>query len=407
MNFYRNLRTLLASIALFLGIVVPGLAQTTGEVELVGIVEAMTLNTVTINEQEIDVSTAEFNTSIEVGAIVQVEGTLNTDGMITARELNPVDEGTVPGEAELIGILESFDGTTMVVNGQTIDISIAGFNGAIRVGELVKVHATATDAGTWLTREVEPFVADENDSVAVGEFEIIGTLEEIGDGFIVVSGQVISIVDAEVKDPLVPGVLVKVHLSEVNGELLAREVENANTDDNNNPNANDNANVNQNDNANQNANASQNDNTNQNDNDNQNANDNDNQNDNTSTEPEISAQEAINIVLEIYPNTSIIAIELDDKFGGTLVWEIHTSHGLELNIDAQSGVILTIENDNNNTNDNSNINGNDNSNNNVNNNSNNNANTNGNDNDDDDDNSGMGSDDDDDDDNSGMGSNDD
>jgi hypothetical protein len=56
------------------------------------------------------------------------------------------------------------------------------------------------------------------------EIEIVGTLQQIGDGFIVVSGQRIGVIGAEIKNPLVVGALV-------NGQLVAREVENADLDD--------------------------------------------------------------------------------------------------------------------------------------------------------------------------------
>jgi LysM repeat protein len=60
-----------------------------------------------------------------------------------------------------------------------------------------------------------------------GEVELIGALEQVGNGFIVVSGQTISINGAEIKDPLTVGDMVKVHYSLVGGQAVAREVERA------------------------------------------------------------------------------------------------------------------------------------------------------------------------------------
>ena len=71
-----------------------------------------------------------------------------------------------------------------------------------------------------------PEVAPDDD-----EFEIVGTLQQIGNGFIVVAGLPIGIVDAEINDPLIQGGLVKAHLSVVNGQLVAREVERADRGD--------------------------------------------------------------------------------------------------------------------------------------------------------------------------------
>jgi len=386
---------------------IPSLAQTTDNVELIGIIESMTSTTITVNQQIINLTGAELNVPLEIGSLVKIEGNLSEAGEITAREVNAPDENAQAGEAELVGILESYDGSTMVINGQVVDVATAEVKVGIVIGELVKVHVTANNDGTWQAREAEPTAVptqddstDDNsdDGLRAGEFEIVGTLDEIGDGFVVISGQVIDVSTAEIKNLLVTGVLVKVHLQTVDGVLVAREIENEMGSDDN---TNDNSNTNTNDNS-----------------------SNTNVNDNTSADTAVSIDDAISAVLSIYPNTTITEIELDDDFGDTQVWKIETSHGIEVKIDAQTGVILTIERDDNNNN-NGNTNANDNSantnsndnvdsNNNSNSdddNSNNNSNSNDNDDDDDDDNSGMGSDDDDDDDddddNSGMGSDDD
>lgn len=419
------------------------LAQTDDSVELVGIIEEMTATTITVNQQVIDISGAELNIPLEIGSLVKIQGSLSTIGEITVREINAPDEGTQAGEAEITGVLESFDGTTMVINGQVVDASVAEIKAGIVVGELVKVHVTANVDGTWQAREAEPIIASVEDNstddnstdtngMQPGEFEIIGTLEEIGDGFVVVSGQRVDISNAELKNMLVTGVLVKVHLQEVDGVLVAREIENSVEDDvsdNDNANSNDNTNDNTSNTNTANDNVANTNTTNDN-NDDDNANS--NTNNGTSVDTAVSIDDAITTVLSIYPNTTITEIELDDDFGDKHVWKIDTSHGIELKIDAQTGIILTIERDgnsNSNGNFNSNSNSangnfddnggsNNNSNSNVNNNNNNNRNNNSNDNDDndnsdrdsdddDDDNSGMGSDDDDDDDNSGMGSDDD
>lgn len=204
------------------------------------------------------------------------------------------------------------------------------------------------------------------------ETEITGVLESITSGSIVVSGQTISVIDAEIKNMLVVGSTVKVHVSTVNGMLIAREVQTAPTaSDNTNANSNDNTNTNENSNANSNSNT--NDNTNS------------NSNDNTSITPTVTAQQAIDIVLAVYPTTNILSVELTSKFGGTLVWEVKIRNGIELNIDAQAATILTIDRrgDDNNQSNNGNRNGNSNDNNDDNGNSNDNSDDNGNDNNDD------------------------
>ncbi|MBK8023696.1 MAG: hypothetical protein IPK19_20230 [Chloroflexi bacterium] len=48
-------------------------------------------------------------------------------------------------------------------------------------------------------------------------------------------------------------------------------------------------------------------------------------------------------VLEIYPNTTILSATQTVKFGGTLVWEVVTSHQIVVTFDVACGNILTIE----------------------------------------------------------------
>lgn len=169
-----------------------------------------------------------------------------------------------------------------------------------------------------------------------GETEITGTLERINSGTIVVAGQTISIVGAEINDVLVVGRSVKAHVSTVNGVLTAREVETVSTPDDDNSNSNTNDNTDDNSNAN--------DNTDDNSNSNANDNTDDNSNDNTNTgAAAVTLQQAIDIVLAVYPTTDILSVELTTKFGGTPVWEVKIRNGIELNIDAQSALILTID----------------------------------------------------------------
>ncbi|RMF77474.1 MAG: hypothetical protein D6737_17540, partial [Chloroflexi bacterium] len=119
-------------------------------IEIVGTIEALGASTITVNGQVIDIAAAEINGPIEVGGAVKIEGTLTADGQIIAREVGTPDDDVLPGESELEGVVESFDGTTLVVNGQTIDVSGAEFDGDIMVGDVVKVHATATGPGQWV-----------------------------------------------------------------------------------------------------------------------------------------------------------------------------------------------------------------------------------------------------------------
>ena len=57
----------------------------------------------------------------------------------------------------------------------------------------------------------------------------------------------------------------------------------------------------------------------------------------------LTAQQAADAVLEIYPNTTILEVEQYMLTDGRLIWEVKTSHGIEVTIDVACGYILTIE----------------------------------------------------------------
>ncbi len=249
---HRNSRLWIGLILAFavLWIAPHAFAQdSTHEVELVGPIEAISGSTLTVNGLTIDVSGAEINVALAVGTEVHVEGELLDDGTVAAYEVGPVEDGVLPGEVEMHGTLASLDAATAVVSGLTFDVSGAEVEDGLAVGDLVVVHASLSDTGTWIAREIssedETSVGDDSsgddarddssdDSVDDSssddsqdeseDFEIVGTLDQIGDGFIVVSGQQIDTTGAEVSDTLVLGMLVKVHVSLVDGALVASEV---------------------------------------------------------------------------------------------------------------------------------------------------------------------------------------
>ncbi|MCQ3929857.1 MAG: hypothetical protein DPW16_05320 [Chloroflexi bacterium] len=215
------------------------------QIELVGEIEALSTTTLTINGQVVDISVAELNTTLAVGGVVKVEGTLEADGSIVAREVKSVEEGELlPGEVEIVGPVEAFDTDSLTIGGLVIDITTAELEDTLvlEVGAIVKVHMSlVTDAAgveSWVAREVQDGTDDNsqddnsddsnddngNDSHP-GEFEMVGTLTSVDDDTIVVSGLTIDIATAEIKGMLVEGALVKVHLSLVDGVLVAREVE--------------------------------------------------------------------------------------------------------------------------------------------------------------------------------------
>ncbi|HML21503.1 MAG TPA: DUF5666 domain-containing protein [Aggregatilinea sp.] len=208
----------------------------TNKVELVGLIEAVEQDTITVNGLVVDVAGAQVGAALEVGTAVWIEGVTLADGTIRASEVIPAESGVLlPGELELVGLLDSLSASSAEVNGLAFDLAVAEVERGLAVGDLVKVHAGLSMDGNWIAREIETFALDDSTTTGAtataqprfddGEFEIVGTLMNAGEGFIVVAGQQIDVTRAEMHGTPLLGALVKVHLSLVNGEWVAREVE--------------------------------------------------------------------------------------------------------------------------------------------------------------------------------------
>lgn len=163
-------------------------------------------------------------------------------------------------EVEIVGKVTDFDGLTLTIGGVTFDISQAELYGSIAVGDVVKIKVVMADDGTLAVREVEPVGLDDNgndnaddnandnsddngndnvddddndnaDDFDDDEFKLTGTITEVGDGFIVVSGFRIATSGAEIEGGLTVGALVEVKLGIADDQYLASKIEPASADD--------------------------------------------------------------------------------------------------------------------------------------------------------------------------------
>lgn len=204
----------------------------TSEIELVGTITDQRDGMIVVNDLTVLTTGAEIKTALEIGAAVKVEGTLLEDGAIQAREIGPASLDILPQELELVGTLDSIGAAEAVVNGLTFDISAAEVEAGLLPGDLVKVHASQRSDGTWAARELERHTPEDDGAPEDSDsFEITGTLDEVGDGFIVVSGQTIDTTAVEIKGSLAVGVLVKVEGRVVGGAWIASEVKLTSPDD--------------------------------------------------------------------------------------------------------------------------------------------------------------------------------
>ncbi|MBI1280255.1 MAG: hypothetical protein GC179_19170 [Anaerolineaceae bacterium] len=145
-------------------------ATATVEVEIVGIVTAVTSQSITIGSQTFDISTAEIKASITVGSLVKIHATQVTTGQWVAREVElarptasqtptpqspeVTPDATIAGEFEITGFITDFNDNSIVIAGQVIDISNAEIKDALTANNLVKVHVSIVD-GVWVASEVE------------------------------------------------------------------------------------------------------------------------------------------------------------------------------------------------------------------------------------------------------------
>ncbi|GIL11878.1 MAG: hypothetical protein BroJett038_05980 [Chloroflexota bacterium] len=228
-------------------------------VEFVGIIEAMTPTTITINGQVIDITDLQIQTPLALGAVVKVEATLAPDGRLAAGKLKADDDSLRPGEIEIVGKIAGMDGMTLIIAGRAISLSGAEVKDAVAIGQIVKIKVSQANDGSLTAREVQAYddSADDNSNANTNdnagdnansnantndnaddttkfdddEFELKGTLTEIGDGYIVVSGIWIATSGAEIKGSLVPGALVEVKLGIAGDQFVAFKVEHKTSSD--------------------------------------------------------------------------------------------------------------------------------------------------------------------------------
>lgn len=196
--------------------------------EFVGVVEAQTATSLTVNGVVFDISRAEVETGVAVGATVEVEARL-VNGAFVASEVDLARAGGRSGEIELTGVVEAFDGATITVAGRTLNLAGAEVGPNIAVGQVVEVHLVPAGDNAWTVREVD--LDDDDDDYRAGRYEFVGTLDEVGLGYLVVSGQRIEVTNARLDGFLVLGTPVEVDFTLQNGVWSASKIDSRIDDD--------------------------------------------------------------------------------------------------------------------------------------------------------------------------------
>ncbi|MGQ0601571.1 MAG: DUF5666 domain-containing protein [Anaerolineales bacterium] len=104
----------------------------------------------------------EIEGNPQVGSTVKVEGRLQADGSVLAREIkallpaNATPTPIIGNEVEFSGTLTAINGNAYIVNGITVLITAnTEVKDALQIGDFVKVHGTAQADGTLIAREIE------------------------------------------------------------------------------------------------------------------------------------------------------------------------------------------------------------------------------------------------------------
>jgi hypothetical protein len=141
----------------------------------------------------------------------------------------------VSGEREIFGTLQAISADRVTVDGVTYLLAPnAQIKDALSPGDVVKVHLTVLADGRLLVREIE-LARDrrggdddrDDDRNRGNEIEIFGTLQAISGSSVTIDGVTYPFAqNAEIKDTLSPGDVVKVHLTVLaDGTRVVREIE--------------------------------------------------------------------------------------------------------------------------------------------------------------------------------------
>lgn len=177
--------------------------------------------------------------ALQVGDFVEVRGSFLPDGTILAGEVRIQDQVGNPGQVEIKGTIQSVGtdsivvgSTTVVVNSFTMirdeNENVVDFS-SLQVGQFVEVEGTRQADGSILASEIK--IENLNEGI-----ELEGTIDAIGNMFIVVVGRVVNVDSFTriegIDDQLILfsdlklGMKVEVHANQQSdGSLLAHKIE--------------------------------------------------------------------------------------------------------------------------------------------------------------------------------------
>lgn len=144
------------------------------EDEFTGTIDSMGADSWVIGGTTVAItSDTEIKGDLALGDMVKVHASM-VDGVLTAREIEPVKDDDVAGddeddpfdedehEEEFVGTVEAISDTSWTVSGRTFTITAdSEIDGDIKVGDVVKVELKSDGAGNLVAYEIE--LADDDD----------------------------------------------------------------------------------------------------------------------------------------------------------------------------------------------------------------------------------------------------
>ncbi len=190
-----------------------------------GTIESFTTTQIMVSGKKVVVNDqTEVNGTLAVGATAQVEGALQADGSVLAKEVDVRQPRSEEKRTEFIGVIESFSTTQIMVSGQKVVVNDqTEIKGTLAVGATARVEGTPQADGSTLARKVDIRAKEQ------AKIEFTGAIESLTANQWIVASKKVTIdtqTKIEVKGILQVGAMAKVEgILQADGSVLARTIE--------------------------------------------------------------------------------------------------------------------------------------------------------------------------------------